>query len=95
MSVNKKVEKMIERAVGVARDNNHEYVTLEHILLSLLHEKEISELILSIGCQPAKIRTDLVGHLGDKSMQKPEELRDTPPKRTAAVNRTLQRAMTR
>ena len=94
MSVNKKVEKMIERAVGVAKDNNHEYVTLEHILLSLLHEKEISELILSTGCQPAKIRTDLVGHLGDKSMQKPEELRDVPPKRTAAVNRTLQRAMT-
>ena len=82
---NKKVEKMIERAVGVAKDNNHEYITLEHILLSLLHEKEINDLILSIGSQPAKIRTDLISHLGDKSLQKPEDLRDVPPKRKTSL----------
>ena len=56
----KKVEKMIERAVSVANDNNHEYVTLEHILLSLLHEKDVNELILAIGGQPAKIKTETV-----------------------------------
>jgi len=90
----KKVEKMVERAVAIANDNNHEYVTLEHILLSLLHEKEVNELILSIGGQPAKIKTDVIQFLGDPALKKPEALKDIPPKRTAVLNRTFQRAMT-
>jgi ATP-dependent Clp protease ATP-binding subunit ClpA len=90
----KKVEKMVERAVQVANDNNHEYVTLEHILLSLLHEKEINELILAIGGQPAKIKADVVQFLGDPALKKPESLKDVAAKRTTALNRTFQRAMT-
>jgi ATP-dependent Clp protease ATP-binding subunit ClpA len=91
---NKKVEKMVERAVAVASDNNHEYVTLEHILLSLLHEKDVNELILSIGAQPAKIKADIITFLSDPVLKKPEALKDVPPKRTAVLQRTFQRAMT-
>ena len=89
----KRVEKMIEKAVSLANDNNHEYVTLEHILLSLLHEKEINELILSIAGQPAKIKQDVIKFLGDPLLRKPETLRDIPAKRTAVLNRTFQRAL--
>lgn len=90
----KKVEKMIERAVAIANDNNHEYVTLEHILLSLLHEKEVNELILAIGSQPAKIKTETIQFLGDPALKKPESLKEVPAKRTAVLNRTFQRALT-
>ena len=90
----KKVEKMIERAVSIANDNNHEYVTLEHILLSLLHEKEVNELILAIGGQPAKIKTETIQFLGDPALKKPDALKDIPAKRTAVLNRTFQRALT-
>lgn len=90
----KKVEKMVERAVAIANDNNHEYVTLEHILLSLLHEKEINELLLSIGGQPAKIKTDVIQFLGDPALKKPDALKEIPAKRTNVLNRTFQRAMT-
>ena len=90
----KKVEKMIEHAVGIANDNNHEYVTLEHILLSLLHEKEINELILSISGQPAKIKADVIAFLSDPALKKPDALKDVPAKRTAVLNRTFQRALT-
>jgi ATP-dependent Clp protease ATP-binding subunit ClpA len=90
----KKVEKMIERAVAFANDNNHEYVTLEHMLLSLLHEKEVNELILAIGGQPAKIKADTVQFLGDPALKKPNELKDVPAKRTSVLNRTFQRALT-
>jgi ATP-dependent Clp protease ATP-binding subunit ClpA len=91
---NNKVEKMIERAVAIANDNNHEYVTLEHILLSILHEKEINELILSIGGQPAKIKTDSIQFLGDPALRKPDALKDVSAKRTQTLNRTFQRALT-
>lgn len=90
----KKVEKMVERAVQVANDNNHEYVTLEHILLSLLHEKEISEILLAVGGQPSKIKTELVQFLGDPNLKKPEHLKTVPAKRTALLNRVFQRALT-
>ena len=90
----KKVEKMIERAVTFANDNNHEYVTLEHILLSLLHEKDVSELMLAIGGQPLKIKADLIAHLSDPAHKKPDSLREVPAKRTAVLNRTFQRALT-
>ena len=90
----KKVEKMIERAVGIATDNNHEYVTLEHILLSLLHEKEVNELILAIGGQPSKIKTETIQFLSDPALKKPDALKDVPPKRTQVLNRTFQRALT-
>jgi ATP-dependent Clp protease ATP-binding subunit ClpA len=90
----KKVEKMIERAIGIANDNNHEYVTLEHILLSLLHEKEIDELLLAISSQPNKIKADVIAFLSDPALKKPESLKDVPAKRTAMLNRTFQRALT-
>ena len=89
-----KVEKMIERAVAIANDNNHEYVTLEHILLSLLHEKEVNELILGIGGQPSKIKADTIQFLGDPALKKPDALKEVPAKRTAVLNRTFQRALT-
>ena len=90
----KRVEKMIERAVGISNDNNHEYITLEHVLLSLLHEKDINELILSIGSQPAKIKTEVITFLGDSALKKPDALKDIPAKRTAVLHRTMQRALT-
>jgi ATP-dependent Clp protease ATP-binding subunit ClpA len=92
--MSKKAEKMVERAVSIANDNNHEYVTLEHILLSLLHEKDINELLLGIGSQPAKIKADTIAFLGDPAMKKPVALKDVPAKRTQVLNRTFQRALT-
>ena len=92
--MSKKVEKMVERAVAIANDNNHEYVTLEHILLSLLHEKDVNELILGIGGQPAKIKAETIQFLGDPALKKPDTLREVPAKRTAVLNRTFQRALT-
>jgi ATP-dependent Clp protease ATP-binding subunit ClpA len=90
----KKVEKMVERAVSMANDNNHEYVTLEHILLSLLHEKDVNEMILAIGSQPAKIKAEVIQFLGDPKLKKPDTIKEVPAKRTAVLNRTFQRALT-
>jgi ATP-dependent Clp protease ATP-binding subunit ClpA len=90
----KKVEKMVERAIVMANDNNHEYVTLEHILLSLLQEKEINDMLLDIGSQPSKIKTEVVTFLSDPAHKKPDAMRDVPAKRTTVLNRTFQRALT-
>lgn len=90
----KRVEKMIERAITTANDNSHEYVVLEHILFSLLHEKEICELLLSVGAQPSKIKAEVTQFLASPSHKKHPTLKDEPVKRTAAVQRVMQRAGT-
>jgi ATP-dependent Clp protease ATP-binding subunit ClpA len=90
----KKVEKMVERANNLANDNNHEYVTLEHILLSMLGEKDVNALLLNIGAQPAKIKNDLIKHLADPGLRKLPQLSAVPAKQTKVVERTFQRALT-
>lgn len=92
--MSKKIDKMIERATSIANDSNAEYITLEHILLSLLHEKSVNEMILAIGSQPAKIKTDVVQFLNEPSLRKPDALKDVPAKRTTVTHRTFQRAFT-
>lgn len=89
-----KVEKMAERAFTIANTNNHEYVTLEHLLLSLLHEREITDLLVDTGAQPAKIKSDLMNFLSDPILRKPLSLMDIPAKRTQTFNRVFQRALT-
>ena len=92
--MSKRVEKMVERAASIAKSNHHEYVTLEHVLLSLLDEKEITDLLLGIDSQPSKIKQDLIAFLGDPTLRKPDTIKDIPPKRTPTLNRTFQRALT-
>ena len=52
--MSKNVEEVLERAVRYAADNRHEYVTIEHLLWSMLDEKSISDLLLNVKSQPAK-----------------------------------------
>jgi ATP-dependent Clp protease ATP-binding subunit ClpA len=92
---NKKVEQVIDRAVNYANDNSHEYVTIEHLLWSLLHEKEIEEILLNVGAQPNKIRNDCSHFLSDESHRLPLHLHgQRKAKRTTALGRVFQRALT-
>ena len=95
MGNSKKVERVIKRAADAANDNAHEYVMLEHILLSLISEKEIHELLLSTGAQPSKIKNDLMLHLSDpvSAPKKPPHALDVAAKRTITVELTFQRAL--
>lgn len=90
----KKVEKMAERAVSIANSNNHEYVTVEHLLLSLLHEKEVNDLLVNTGAQLSKIKSDVIAFLSEPVLKKPDTIKDVPAKRTSAFNRVFQRALT-
>lgn len=95
MSDNKRIEAVIDRAVYYANDNNHEYVTIEHLLWSLVNEKEITDLLLNIGTQPSKIKHDCATFLSDPSHELPAHLHgNVPPKRTSALSRVFQRALT-
>lgn len=96
MSNKKIIDSVIARASNFASDNKHEYVTVEHLLWSLVHENTVSALLLNTGVQPSKIKNDCIQFLSDSSHQLPSHVHDSniPPRRTESVTRVFQRAMT-
>lgn len=88
------VERIIERATEHAVENNHEYVTTEHILWSLLHEEDIQKLISDLGGKPNVLRNTLEQYMHDSGIRMKKSLpkKYSPPK-TTAVHRAFQRAL--
>ena len=90
---NKDLEQIFEHAVQVASLNNHEYVTLEHFLFSMLNNDNFNGILTAYGADTTElknslelfIQTELVD-LVNPNIEK--------PKKTNTVDRMLNRAFT-
>ena len=49
----------LNKSITMARDNRHEYITLEHILFALLNEPTASRLIREVGVNVKKLEDNL------------------------------------
>ena len=88
------IEKVITRATEFAAENNHEYLTVEHMLWSLLQEKDIQELTEAIGGKPTILRNSVEKFINDNVLKVPSKYRsDGVPPRTTALQRVFQRAV--
>jgi ATP-dependent Clp protease ATP-binding subunit ClpA len=90
---NKDLENIFENAVTIAASNDHEYITLEHFLLSLISNDNFAELLKTFGANVNELKEDLQKYIS-------EELNDIvnpeieKPKKTNTVDRVLNRAFT-
>ncbi len=93
---NESVNNVMERAHIFATENYHEYVTIEHLLWSLLHEKDLQRILTDIGGRPNIIRNEVENHLNTSNLEVPEEARIgyTGADHTTALTRVFQRALT-
>jgi len=104
---NNHINEIISRAFNVASENNHEYVTLEHLLFSLMDEEEAQDIIIDLGGDYDDIRDNLIEYLGeidstisvplleDKTSEEGEkEAAVRHPRKTATLERTFNRAFT-
>mgnify|MGYP001161332526 FL=1 len=85
---------IFDEAVKVARANDHEYITLEHIALVLLTQPDVAELLK--GTKKVKY-PNLVKDLTEHVEQKLNEIKTKEveiPKRTQAIDRMVNRAFT-
>lgn len=57
------LEKLLNAAVRLARDARHEFVSLEHILLAFAQDQEVVEILRAVGCDTARLRSELEGFL--------------------------------
>ena len=88
------VDNVIECAIEYAEDRQHEYVTVEHLILCLLENEEIIEIVDNITADREVAINDLKNYLDDKDFNGlvGETPWDGKPKKTTSVERVMQRA---
>jgi ATP-dependent Clp protease ATP-binding subunit ClpA len=90
---NKDLEEIFEHAIQIASLNQHEYITLEHFLFSMLNNQSFGETLIAYGADLESlkttvetfIQTELTGIINSEVDR---------PKKTTAVDRMLNRAFT-
>src|SRR4029079_1576333 len=81
----------LQRAVDDVRGRRHEYLTLEHLLLSILDDPSGVDIVTKCGRDVEKLRGDLERFLEEQVDELPEG-EDSGPDQTLAFQRVLQRA---
>lgn len=90
---NKDLEQIFENAVQVASLNNHEYVTLEHFLYSMLSNDSFSEILQAFGTD-VKILKEEIENFISNDLKEIVNSDAVKPKKTVTVDRMLNRAFT-
>lgn len=90
--LNQEVEVVLNQSIHLAQKEGHEYVSLEHLLHSLLTLPPIINLCNDLGIDARKVQKDLGQFIHQHSPKRPGT---TPvkPEFTIAVHRVLQRAV--
>jgi ATP-dependent Clp protease ATP-binding subunit ClpA len=88
------IDQIISNAVQTAIVEKHEYVTLEHIMFSLLEDPSVVEILEKVDCDYVSAKEDLLDYLQDTEFNglKGEVVFEGKPKKTTAIERVLQRA---
>ncbi|NVB79521.1 MAG: ATP-dependent Clp protease ATP-binding subunit ClpA [Kofleriaceae bacterium] len=81
----------LQRAVDDVRGRRHEYLTLEHLLLSVLDDPTGADIIAKCGGDTENLRGDLERFLEEQVDELPEG-EESGPDQTLAFQRVLQRA---
>ena len=56
---NSDLEAIFERAVTIASKKNHEYITLEHFLYSMILDAKFNELLKNFGAEVDQLKKNL------------------------------------
>ncbi|MEC9391601.1 MAG: ATP-dependent Clp protease ATP-binding subunit ClpA [Myxococcota bacterium] len=81
----------LSRALDEATLRRHEFLTLEHVLLALLHDPTTADVLKAVNVDVAQLERDLAAFL-ESEVEKVPEGRPVEPQQTPAFQRVLQRA---
>jgi len=85
------LEKTLHRALGHAREHQHEFATLEHLLLALTEDEDAVGVMNACGVQLESLRKTLLEYVENDLTALVTPVREEP-KPTAGFQRVLQRA---
>ena len=86
------LENSLNIALSLASQSNHEFVTVEHLLLSIIRDDTVKEILKACGANLEELRTDLENFV-DNNIPKVEEAENHEPRATHGFKRVFQRAM--
>jgi len=90
--LNKELELSLNDAFHHAHEKRHEFITVEHLLLSMMHNKSASDVYSAAGGNPESLMTEIEAYLKHSTPVIPEDVeRETQP--TLGFQRVLQRAV--
>ena len=85
------LEKSLHRALALASERNHEYATLEHLLMSLTDDQDAIAVLRACGVDIDKLGGELQQYL-DQELSNLVVGQKEDPKPTASFQRVVQRA---
>ena len=86
------LENCLNKAFQLARDGRHEFLTVEHLLSSILETTAVKDVLQSCGGDVAVLAKDLLDHIEQSTPRLPEgDDREVQP--TLGFQRVLQRAV--
>jgi ATP-dependent Clp protease ATP-binding subunit ClpA len=93
MQNNPEIEQIVEAAIKLARNKNHEYVLTEHVLLSMVRFQPFARVLETFGTEIVALDADLDQYL-DSLVSLQTTKTDYQPKKTNALERCFNRALT-
>jgi len=93
MQNNPEIEQIVENAVKIARDKKHEYVLTEHLLLAMIHHQPFRNLLEKFGVDVDNMESDVDVYISSIT-NLVNDTEDLQPKKTNALERTFNRALT-
>jgi ATP-dependent Clp protease ATP-binding subunit ClpA len=91
--LNRELEETLSAAFRVARDKRHEFMTVEHLLLALLDNREAQGVLKACGADMGKLRQSLTTFIDETTPLLPENIPNMETQPTLGFQRVLQRAV--
>ena len=88
------LQEIFEKSVNVAKSLGHEYITIEHIIFSVMSDEESYKLLESFGADVAFIKTNIEHYLKNSLNDIKIAGANNKPKKTNSVERLLNRCFT-
>jgi ATP-dependent Clp protease ATP-binding subunit ClpA len=92
MQNNPEIEQIVDAAVKIARDCRHEYVLTEHVLVALLRHAPFRQVLEKFGTDVVRMEQETEAYLA--SLAHLITTKDVQPKKTNALERVFNRALT-
>ena len=92
MQNNPEIEQIVDVAVKLARDCQHEYVMTEHVLLALIRHQPFRVVLEKFGTNVLRLEQELETYLA--TLPGVVTTKDVQPKKTNALERVFNRALT-
>ncbi|PJZ26202.1 ATP-dependent Clp protease ATP-binding subunit ClpA [Leptospira hartskeerlii] len=92
MTLSEELEKSLNQARTEALKRRNEYITLEHILLSLTYDPVAAEVLIACGADLDQLRSELKEYLDTEMESVPESFGEIEPEYTIGAQRVLQLA---